>query len=33
MELVSKHYCLLGGDLREWDDIAKRLKEHGFKVE
>ncbi|KAI7882931.1 leucine carboxyl methyltransferase [Lichtheimia hyalospora FSU 10163] len=33
MELVSKHYCLLGGDLREWDNITSRLLDHGFKVD
>ncbi|KAL9547004.1 hypothetical protein MBANPS3_006391 [Mucor bainieri] len=33
MDLLGKDYCLLGGDLRSWPDIASRLVEAGLDLE
>jgi tRNA wybutosine-synthesizing protein 4 len=33
MDLKSPNYCLIGGDLRNWEDIAKRLIDSGLDVE
>lgn len=30
MDLKSTGYCLLGGDLRNWSDIASRMIDAGF---
>lgn len=32
MDLKSTSYCLLGGDLRNWSDIASRMMDAGFDV-
>ncbi|KAL0083940.1 S-adenosyl-L-methionine-dependent methyltransferase [Phycomyces blakesleeanus] len=29
-ELIGPDYCLVGGDLREWDQVAARLIHHGL---
>ncbi|KAI9031931.1 leucine carboxyl methyltransferase 2-like protein [Phycomyces nitens] len=29
-ELIGPDYCLVGGDLREWDQVADRLIHHGL---
>ncbi|KAI8053152.1 S-adenosyl-L-methionine-dependent methyltransferase [Gilbertella persicaria] len=33
MDFKSDHYCLLGGDLRDWQDVSKRLIKAGLNVE
>lgn len=33
MDLLGKDYCLLGGDLRNWSDIADSLLKAGLNVE
>ncbi|KAI8878956.1 leucine carboxyl methyltransferase [Backusella circina FSU 941] len=33
MDLKSSNYCLIGGDLRDWNDIAKRLMDSGLDVD
>lgn len=33
MDLLSKDYSILGGDLRNWSDIANRLVEAGLDLE
>lgn len=32
MDLKSASYCLLGGDLRNWTDVATRLIEAGLDL-
>ncbi|CAO0795251.1 unnamed protein product [Mucor circinelloides] len=33
MDLLGKDYCLLGGDLRNWSDIANSLLKAGLNIE
>lgn len=33
MDLLGEDYCLVGGDLRNWLDIASRLLEAGLDLE
>lgn len=32
MDLLGTDYCLLGGDLRNWDDIGEKMKEAGLDL-
>ena len=32
MDLLSSEYCLIGGDLRKWSDIATRLIDAGLDL-
>lgn len=33
MDFKSSDYCILGGDLRDWEDVAKSLEKIDFDLE
>lgn len=33
MNFISSDYCVLGGDLRDWEDIVENLKQTNFDFE